>query len=201
MGLISSSSSRSPLSMNQSNESSWSSIRFGMGRTSGIRAYRLRSGAAAVTPAGIGDRQHQALLAGDRDIRAPHGADNERQTGAQDGGRGRPLRRIQRQREPRSTTIRVSTEGQTVNGRSSSGHAATYRRSAAIAAPAPTSFRHLSTPVDGAWVRAGANRQRRPDSWPPFGGTGRARCYASDASPAVGDLARPMPALETLLHR
>src|SRR4051794_28450504 len=42
IGLISSNSSRRPLSMNQANESSWSSMRFGIGRTSGIRAYRLR---------------------------------------------------------------------------------------------------------------------------------------------------------------
>src|SRR5450755_753757 len=43
IGLISSNSSRSPLAMNQRNESSCSSIRFGMGRTSGMRAYEMRA--------------------------------------------------------------------------------------------------------------------------------------------------------------
>ena len=38
IGLISSNSSRRPFSVNQRNDSSWSSIRFGTGRTSGIRA-------------------------------------------------------------------------------------------------------------------------------------------------------------------
>src|SRR6476661_912734 len=43
IGLISSNSSRRPFSTNHWNESSWSSIRFGIGRTSGIRAYDLRA--------------------------------------------------------------------------------------------------------------------------------------------------------------
>src|SRR6266542_6661990 len=42
IGLISSNSSRRPLSTNQLNESSCSSMRFGMGSFSSIRAYEIR---------------------------------------------------------------------------------------------------------------------------------------------------------------
>src|SRR3990172_3042493 len=66
IGLISSKSSRRPCSMNQRNESSCSSIRFGIGWTSGMRAYRLRSGASgALRDESATDSMNRSLAEGE----------------------------------------------------------------------------------------------------------------------------------------
>src|ERR1035437_4345099 len=61
IGLISSNSSRRPFPTNQSNDFSWSSIRFGISRTSGIRAYRTRCEVAETREDSATDSMNRSL--------------------------------------------------------------------------------------------------------------------------------------------
>ena len=136
IGLISSNSSRRPLSTNHLKESSWSSIRFGIGRTSGIRAYRMR-------PPATGRRFNDSAV------------DSMNRSLAEEEGEGRAHRRsrIPQEREMSNGPLRAQLPRP---GRRPLGDSAGAR------CPRPTGARHRAWPPAPA-THGGGGRQRSLD--------------------------------------